>query len=98
MKLGTLTEGGGDAVVTGFAIDHRKVAPGTIFGAFEGAHVDVARHPDQHEADGDGEQHPLVAFDAGHGSDKRRRQRAKHHDAPVRVKRPDHRNIIDRRQ
>ncbi|WP_137861234.1 MULTISPECIES: UDP-N-acetylmuramoyl-L-alanyl-D-glutamate--2,6-diaminopimelate ligase [unclassified Sphingomonas] len=37
MKLGALTEGGGDAVVTGFAIDHRKVAPGTIFGAFEGA-------------------------------------------------------------
>ncbi|WP_375272118.1 UDP-N-acetylmuramoyl-L-alanyl-D-glutamate--2,6-diaminopimelate ligase [Sphingomonas sp.] len=28
-----------DATVTGFAIDHRKVAPGTIFGAFEGARV-----------------------------------------------------------
>ncbi|MDC8754122.1 UDP-N-acetylmuramoyl-L-alanyl-D-glutamate--2,6-diaminopimelate ligase [Erythrobacter sp. sf7] len=27
----------GDAVVTGFAIDHRKVAPGTVFGAFAGA-------------------------------------------------------------
>ena len=27
------------AVVTGFAIDHRKVAPGTIFGAFAGARV-----------------------------------------------------------
>ena len=26
----------GDAQVTGFAIDHRKVAPGTVFGAFEG--------------------------------------------------------------
>tara|TARA_E500000305_G_scaffold44352_1_gene34371 strand:+ start:818 stop:2311 length:1494 start_codon:yes stop_codon:yes gene_type:complete len=26
-----------DATVTGFAIDHRKVAPGTVFGAFEGA-------------------------------------------------------------
>ncbi|MCF8707537.1 UDP-N-acetylmuramoyl-L-alanyl-D-glutamate--2,6-diaminopimelate ligase [Rhizorhapis sp. SPR117] len=26
-----------DSVVTGFAIDHRKVAPGTVFGAFEGA-------------------------------------------------------------
>ncbi|MBK5264012.1 MAG: UDP-N-acetylmuramoyl-L-alanyl-D-glutamate--2,6-diaminopimelate ligase [Alphaproteobacteria bacterium] len=25
-----------DSVVTGFAIDHRKVAPGTVFGAFEG--------------------------------------------------------------
>lgn len=28
---------GGDADVTGFAIDHRKVAPGTVFGAFKGA-------------------------------------------------------------
>ncbi|MDG2533811.1 UDP-N-acetylmuramoyl-L-alanyl-D-glutamate--2,6-diaminopimelate ligase [Sphingomonas sp. HITSZ_GF] len=37
MKLGALTGGGESAVVTGFAIDHRKVAPGTIFGAFEGA-------------------------------------------------------------
>ena len=27
----------GDAVVTGFAIDNRKVAPGTIFGAFQGS-------------------------------------------------------------
>lgn len=26
--------------VTGFAIDHRKVAPGTVFGAFPGARVD----------------------------------------------------------
>jgi UDP-N-acetylmuramoyl-L-alanyl-D-glutamate--2,6-diaminopimelate ligase len=30
---------GGDANVTGFAIDHRKVAPGTVFGAFPGARV-----------------------------------------------------------
>jgi UDP-N-acetylmuramoyl-L-alanyl-D-glutamate--2,6-diaminopimelate ligase len=37
MKLGALTGGGEDAVVTGFAIDHRKVAPGTVFGAFVGA-------------------------------------------------------------
>ncbi|WP_375291561.1 UDP-N-acetylmuramoyl-L-alanyl-D-glutamate--2,6-diaminopimelate ligase [Qipengyuania sp.] len=28
-----------DADVTGFAIDHRKVAPGTVFGAFQGAAV-----------------------------------------------------------
>jgi len=28
-----------DANVTGFAIDHRKVAPGTVFGAFQGAQV-----------------------------------------------------------
>jgi UDP-N-acetylmuramoyl-L-alanyl-D-glutamate--2,6-diaminopimelate ligase len=28
---------GGNAAVTGFAIDHRKVAPGTVFGAFRGA-------------------------------------------------------------
>lgn len=26
----------GDETVTGFAIDHRKVAPGTVFGAFQG--------------------------------------------------------------
>ena len=44
MKLGELLAkagmaGGGDQSVTGFAIDHRKVAPGTIFGAFEGATV-----------------------------------------------------------
>ena len=36
MKLGALTGGAEAAVVTGFAIDHRKVAPGTIFGAFRG--------------------------------------------------------------
>jgi UDP-N-acetylmuramoyl-L-alanyl-D-glutamate--2,6-diaminopimelate ligase len=29
----------GGAQVTGFAIDHRKVAPGTVFGAFQGATV-----------------------------------------------------------
>ncbi len=39
MKLGALTGGGESAVVTGFAIDHRKVAPGTVFGAFEGMRV-----------------------------------------------------------
>jgi len=36
MKLGALTGGDETQMVTGFAIDHRKVAPGTIFGAFEG--------------------------------------------------------------
>jgi UDP-N-acetylmuramoyl-L-alanyl-D-glutamate--2,6-diaminopimelate ligase len=39
MRLGMLTGGEEGAVVTGFAIDHRKVAPGTVFGAFEGARV-----------------------------------------------------------
>ena len=44
MKLGELLAkaglaGGGEESVTGFAIDHRKVAPGTVFGAFEGATV-----------------------------------------------------------
>ena len=29
----------GDTPVTGFAIDHRKVAPGNVFGAFQGAAV-----------------------------------------------------------
>ncbi len=44
MKLSALMERAqlergkaGDANVTGFAIDHRKVAPGTVFGAFRGA-------------------------------------------------------------
>ncbi len=39
MRLGALTGGSEDAPVTGFAIDHRKVAPGTVFGAFEGERV-----------------------------------------------------------
>ena len=44
MKLARLAEAVGmdagaygDETVTGFAIDHRKVAPGTVFGAFQGA-------------------------------------------------------------
>ncbi len=41
MKLGQLVSGLESAVaeqnVTGFAIDHRKIAPGTVFGAFQGA-------------------------------------------------------------
>ncbi|MEM7780179.1 MAG: UDP-N-acetylmuramoyl-L-alanyl-D-glutamate--2,6-diaminopimelate ligase [Pseudomonadota bacterium] len=44
MKLATLMDRAGlaaaeeaDVTVTGFAIDHRKVAPGTVFGAFKGA-------------------------------------------------------------
>ena len=46
MKLGVLAEAAGlalgqpgEAEVTGFAIDNRKVAPGTVFGAFRGARV-----------------------------------------------------------
>ena len=39
MKLGALTGGDETTPVTGFAIDHRKVAPGTMFGAFEGLRV-----------------------------------------------------------
>ena len=41
MKLGQLVSGAdaafADSIVTGFAIDHRKIAPGTVFGAFQGA-------------------------------------------------------------
>lgn len=37
MRLAALIGSGGDTTVTGFAIDHRKVAPGTVFGAFRGA-------------------------------------------------------------
>jgi len=42
MRLTDLTSGGvvQDAVVTGFAIDHRKVARGTVFGAFRGSRFD----------------------------------------------------------
>ncbi len=39
MKLGAITGGDEPQAVTGFAIDHRKVAPGTIFGAFPGTRV-----------------------------------------------------------
>ena len=37
--MGDVLPGYGNAAVTGFAIDHRKVAPGTVFGAFQGAAV-----------------------------------------------------------
>ncbi len=37
MRLSELADVNSDSVVTGFAIDHRKVAPGSIFGAFRGA-------------------------------------------------------------
>lgn len=39
MPLGALVDGGGAAAVTGFAIDHRNVLPGNVFGAFAGASV-----------------------------------------------------------
>ena len=46
MRLGTIAAGAGlpltagaEELVTDFAIDHRKVAPGTVFGAFQGAMV-----------------------------------------------------------
>ncbi len=37
MRLRELADVDSDSVVTGFAIDHRKVASGSIFGAFRGA-------------------------------------------------------------
>ena len=39
MRLGQLLGESHGEAVTGFAIDHRKVAPGTVFGAFAGARV-----------------------------------------------------------
>ena len=39
LQAGFEAGAGGDATVTGFAIDHRKVAPGTVFGAFQGSSV-----------------------------------------------------------
>ena len=38
-RAGVTLPAGTDAQVTGFAIDNRKVAPGTVFGAFQGARV-----------------------------------------------------------
>lgn len=38
-QLAPLDGQANDPTVTGFAIDHRKVAPGTVFGAFEGQRV-----------------------------------------------------------
>ena len=40
MRLRDLAEVDSDSEVTGFAIDHRKVAPGSVFGAFKGAVFD----------------------------------------------------------
>ncbi len=37
MRLRELADVNSDSVVTGFAIDHRKVAQGSVFGAFRGA-------------------------------------------------------------
>ncbi len=39
MRLGALTGSDDETPVTGFAIDHRKVAPGTVFGAFRGSRL-----------------------------------------------------------
>jgi UDP-N-acetylmuramoyl-L-alanyl-D-glutamate--2,6-diaminopimelate ligase len=39
MRLGDLAGVDDDRQVTGFAIDHRKVAPGTVFGAFQGTRL-----------------------------------------------------------
>ncbi|WP_439532947.1 UDP-N-acetylmuramoyl-L-alanyl-D-glutamate--2,6-diaminopimelate ligase [Polymorphobacter sp.] len=39
MRLDQLDPAGAPRTVSGFAIDHRKVAPGTVFGAFVGARV-----------------------------------------------------------
>ncbi|MEO0063027.1 MAG: hypothetical protein RLZZ08_1587 [Pseudomonadota bacterium] len=38
-EAGLTLPAGADGDVAGFAIDHRKVAPGTVFGAFQGATV-----------------------------------------------------------
>ena len=40
MRLRDLTDVNSDSEVTGFAIDHRKVSPGSVFGAFRGAVFD----------------------------------------------------------
>jgi UDP-N-acetylmuramoyl-L-alanyl-D-glutamate--2,6-diaminopimelate ligase len=40
MNLGELADTISDSEVTGFALDHRKVAPGNVFGAFRGSRFD----------------------------------------------------------
>jgi UDP-N-acetylmuramoyl-L-alanyl-D-glutamate--2,6-diaminopimelate ligase len=40
MKLRDLAGVESDSIVTGFALDHRKVAPGNVFGAFRGSRFD----------------------------------------------------------
>ena len=40
MRLSDLADIDDDSQVTGFAIDHRKVVPGNVFGAFRGSQVD----------------------------------------------------------
>jgi UDP-N-acetylmuramoyl-L-alanyl-D-glutamate--2,6-diaminopimelate ligase len=37
VKLRDIADVDSDSTITGFAIDHRKVAPGSVFGAFKGA-------------------------------------------------------------
>jgi UDP-N-acetylmuramoyl-L-alanyl-D-glutamate--2,6-diaminopimelate ligase len=41
VKLRDIADVDSDSEVTGFAIDHRKVAPGSVFGAFKGAVFDA---------------------------------------------------------
>lgn len=53
MRLGELITGApSDSRITGFAIDHRKVAPGTVFGAFPGARFNGEDFIDQAVAAG----------------------------------------------
>lgn len=47
MKLGDLAGIVDDVEVTGFALDHRQVAPGNVFGAFSGARVNGEDFIDQ---------------------------------------------------
>lgn len=51
-QAGITVTGHGQDIVTGFAIDHRKIASGTVFGAFQGATVN-------------GEDYIPAALDAG---------------------------------
>src|SRR3546814_3805906 len=51
VRLGALTGTGDAATVTGFAIDHRKVAPGTVFGAFQGTRVNGEDRSEEHTSE-----------------------------------------------
>ena len=54
MKLRDIAEVDSDSEVTGFAIDHRKVARGSVFGAFKGAVFNGEDFIDELRFDADG--------------------------------------------
>ena len=80
MRLGSLIGGDLNSSVTGFAIDHRKVAPGTVFGAFRGARFNGEDFiADAVSAGAVGDRGPAGSGGKGRGPCRRRR-------APARIR------------